>query len=147
MAAPATTLAGRLLCASACAYSVIEGESKLDPDAAVPYYGGVGFNEPPTAFLAGRQDIDSCIVGTPADGVVVAFRGTLPLDGPFTVPVLLDWVNDLNARPVPWDGLGRRGPRGAPRFVELAVGPRPRRGEAAAGPGRRGRPPARHRPQ
>jgi hypothetical protein len=37
--------------------------------------------------------------------VVVAFRGTLPLDGPFTLPKLLDWVNDLNVRPVEGDGL------------------------------------------
>jgi hypothetical protein len=34
---------------------------------------------------------------------VVAFRGTLSLDGPFMFPKLLDWANDLNAGPVPWD--------------------------------------------
>ena len=101
----ATTLVGRLLCASASAYAVMEGEDRLDPEAAVPYYAGVGFKEPPAAFLAGSSDINACVVGTTADGVVVAFRGTLPLDGPFTIPKLLDWVNDLNAKPIPGDGL------------------------------------------
>jgi hypothetical protein len=100
MTTPATTLPGRLLCASGCAYAVIAGEDVLDPDGAAPYYGGVGFLNPPAAFLAGEQDIDAAIVGTTADGVVVAFRGTLPLDGPFTLPKLLDWINDLNAEPV-----------------------------------------------
>jgi hypothetical protein len=101
----AATLEGRLLCASASAYAVAEGEGRLDPETAVPYYAGVGFVEPPAAFLAGTDDINACLVGTTTDGVVVAFRGTLPLDGPFTIPLLLDWVNDLNARPIPGDGL------------------------------------------
>jgi hypothetical protein len=101
----ATTLEGRLLCASASAYAVTEGEDKLDPEMAVPYYAGVGFADPPAAFLAGDNDINSCIVGTNADGVVVAFRGTLSLDGPFTIAKLLDWANDFNARPVSGDGL------------------------------------------
>jgi hypothetical protein len=105
MAGTATTLEGRLLCASACAYAVTEGEATLDPEAASPYYPGVGFKVPPTTFLAGTDDINSCIVGTTDDGVVAAFRGTLSLDGPFTLPKLLDWVNDLNAKPVPGDGL------------------------------------------
>jgi hypothetical protein len=101
----APTLEGRLLCASASAYAVTEGEDKLDPELAAPYYAGVGFREPPAAFFAGDRDINACIVGTTADGVVVAFRGTLSLDGPFTIAKLLDWANDLNARPVPGDGL------------------------------------------
>jgi len=105
MAGTATTLTGRLLCASASAYSVTAGESTLDPEAALPYYPGVGFLTPPTAFFAGQKDINSCLVGTTDDGVVVAFRGTLPLDGPFTLPTLLDWVNDVNARPVAGDSL------------------------------------------
>jgi hypothetical protein len=95
-----SSLPGRLLCASGCAYAVVAGEAVLDPDAAAPYYGGVGFRNPPAAFLAGDQDIDAAIVGTTADGVVVSFRGTLSLDGPFTLPKLLDWMNDLNAEPV-----------------------------------------------
>ena len=97
---PVATLQGRLLCASGCAYAAMKGENVLDPDAAAPYYAGVGFVSPPAAFLAGDDDIDACVVGTTGDGVVVAFRGTLPLDGPFTIPKLLDWMNDLNVEPV-----------------------------------------------
>jgi hypothetical protein len=105
MSTPAATLQGRLLCASACAYAVRPGDNVLDPSAAAPYYDGVGYRQPPAAFFAGDRDINSCLVGTTADGVVVAFRGTLPLDGPFNLPLLFDWVNDLNARPVAGDGL------------------------------------------
>jgi hypothetical protein len=104
----AATLEGRLLCASASVYAVMDGETVLDPQAAMPYYDGVGFAQPPTAFQAGEEDINACLVGTTADGVVVAFRGTLPLDGPFTLPKLLDWMNDLNAEPIPGDGLPGR---------------------------------------
>jgi hypothetical protein len=105
MAGTATTLAGRLLCASGCAYSAVAGEAALDPEAALPYYTGVGWAAPPAAFLAGTDDINACVVGTCDDGVVVAFRGTLPLDGPFNLPKLLDWVNDINAAPVAGAGL------------------------------------------
>jgi len=101
----ATTLPGRLLCASASAYAVTEAEDRLDPEAATPFYAGVGFVEPPAAFVAGDREINACLVGTTADGVGVAFRGTLSLDGPFTIAKLLDWVNNLNVRPVPGDGL------------------------------------------
>jgi hypothetical protein len=87
---------------------VIAGEDRLDPEAAAPYYAGVGFKEPPAAFLAGTRDINACLVGTSDDGVVVAFRGTLPVDGPFTIAKLHDWVNDVNARPVAGDGLPGR---------------------------------------
>jgi hypothetical protein len=83
----------------------MEGEITLDPEAAKPYYDGAGFVQPPAAFLAGQDEINACLVGTTGDGVLVAFRGTLPLDGPFTVAKLLDWVNDLNAEPVVGGGL------------------------------------------
>jgi Lipase (class 3) len=103
----ATTLEGRLLCASASAYATVAGENLLDPQAAVPYYAGAGFSaaQPPTVIQGGQDDIDACLVGQTEDGLVVAFRGTLPLDGPFTLPKLLDWMNDLNAMPVAGDGL------------------------------------------
>jgi hypothetical protein len=105
MATIATTLEGRLLCASGCAYAVSAGESLLDPQAAVPYYAGVGFTQPPAVFQRGQDDINACLVGMTGDGLVVAFRGTLSLDGPFNLPKLLDWVNDFNVKPVEGDGL------------------------------------------
>ncbi len=105
MGAPVNTLEGRLLCASGCAYAVMAGENLLDPQAAAPYFDGVGYQAVPAAFSSGAEKINACVVGTTGDGVVVAFRGTLPLNGPFSLAKLLDWVNDLNARPVPGDGV------------------------------------------
>jgi triacylglycerol lipase len=100
MPATATTVQGRLLCASACAYAIVDGEDLLHPDVATPYYAGVGFMQPPVVFQAGGEEINACLVGMSDDGLVVAFRGTLPLDGPFTIPTLLDWLNNLNAEPI-----------------------------------------------
>ena len=98
----------RLLCASNCAYAAIAGEAELDPNAAVPYYAGAGFLEPPAAFLAGDDQFNACLVGRIAEGVVVAYRGTLPPDGTFTLAKLLDWVNDLNVEPEQEDDLPGR---------------------------------------
>jgi hypothetical protein len=96
MSAP--TPDGRLLCASHCAYAFTT-PGPLMPDADGPFYDGAGFIQPPAAFLAGPDDTDACLVGRNADGVLVAFRGTLShLDTP--VPTVLDWVNDFNALPV-----------------------------------------------
>jgi hypothetical protein len=83
-------------------------EEVLDPNSAVPYYAGTGFLEPPAAFLAGNDNINACLVGRMAEGVVVAFRGTLPPGGPFTLPKLLDWINDFNVAPEPEDALPGR---------------------------------------
>jgi Lipase (class 3) len=97
MAPPGSTLECRLACASSCAYVVSAGKTTLDPQAAAPYYDGVGFKAPPATFYGGIDNINACQVGTTVDGVVVAFRGTLSIDGPFTLQKLLDWTNDLNA--------------------------------------------------
>lgn len=96
MAAP--TLDGRLICACSCTY-VIAGNGTLDPDAAKPYYEGAGFLNPPVTFAGGPSLIDACLVGITADGVVVAFRGTLH----FNIhdhASLLDWLTDFNADPL-----------------------------------------------
>ncbi len=100
MQPPATSLDCRLLCASACAYDIEPAAPSLHPGSAPIYYQGAGFLQPPATFSAGVQNIDGCLVGTTGDGVVVAFRGTLPIDGPFTLRMLRDWINDLNAAPV-----------------------------------------------
>jgi hypothetical protein len=48
--------------------------------------------------------IDACLVGSVADGVLLAFRGTLPLDF-HRYPTVLDWLNDFNAIPVTTAGF------------------------------------------
>jgi hypothetical protein len=93
----AQTIEGRLLCASGCAYAITGGG--FDPTAAAPYYNGAGVTQPPVAFVGGVKDINACLVGVNADGVVVAFRGTLPPRF-LRLRILLDWTNGFNAEPV-----------------------------------------------
>jgi hypothetical protein len=102
---PASTLNGRLLCASQCAYAVQNEDGVLTEGEPVPYYEAAGYLARPAGFVRGPRGIHACLVGTTPDGVVLAFRGTLP---PLPLPtnlisgfqVLLDWMNNFNAPPV-----------------------------------------------
>jgi hypothetical protein len=98
----APTVEGRLICACTCTYAVT-ADGALDLDTADIYAAGAGFVRPPTAFVGGDERINGCLVGTLPDGVVVAFRGTLPFDI-HSHPTLLDWLNDFNALPTAADG-------------------------------------------
>src|SRR5579884_944081 len=100
MSAP--TLEGRLLCACSCTYSVT-ADGPLALDATDIYYAGAGFVATPTGFVGGDDLIDACLVGALPEGVVLAFRGTLPFDI-HQYPSLLDWCNDFNANPVATEG-------------------------------------------
>jgi triacylglycerol lipase len=102
----APTPQGRLLCACHCCYD-ITGTGRLDAELARPYFAGAGFNQPPATFVAGTDDIHGALVGTNQDGVIVAFRGTLPLGYP-SLPALADWMNDFNAELVPGTELPGR---------------------------------------
>jgi hypothetical protein len=99
-----TTLDCRLLCASLVA-DEIKIKKGFQPNPC--YYNPVGFlpppTPPPTIIVGGPDKIDGCLVGTSADGVILAFRGTLmpKLD----LPSILDWLQDLLAIPVPVQGL------------------------------------------
>src|SRR5262249_57077105 len=75
---PAPTLDGRLLCASGAAYAITGDEPTLAPDPDNVYLAGAGFVRPPKVLVGGQREIDACLVGEIADGVVIAFRGTLP---------------------------------------------------------------------
>lgn len=94
----ASTLDGRLWCASEVAYSAsITGA--VNPAISAPYYIGAGFIDPPTAIADGPDSIDACVVGRTVDGVVAAFRGTPPIDDR-TKPLkqrIRDWCNDFRA--------------------------------------------------
>jgi hypothetical protein len=96
---PAPTLDGRLLCASGAAYAIIGTETMLAPDPTNVYMAGAGFVRPPAVIVAGASEIDGCLVGEIDDGIVIAFRGTLPFDLQ-QVPTLLDWLNDFDADPL-----------------------------------------------
>jgi len=94
----APTLNGRLICASASTYGIVNGA--LGPDEPAPYFAGTGYLDAPGVFVGGDKDIDAVLVGTNADGVVVAFRGTLPPQLPIPLQIALDWFSDFEFAPV-----------------------------------------------
>jgi hypothetical protein len=94
---PAPTLDGRLICACNCAYDIVQ-PGNLPTDPADKYYVGAGFLKTPAAF----QDptgIHAGLVGTMADGIVLAMRGTLSFDFHDRTS-LCDWLNDFAAEQV-----------------------------------------------
>ena len=93
----ALTLEGRLLCCSECTYS-IANSGILNQGPNDIYYEGAGFISPPRTFVGGFAGINSCLIGTNSDGIVVAFRGTMPFDI-HRHQTLLDWLNDCDADP------------------------------------------------
>ncbi len=101
----ASSVQCRLLCASVCAYSV-QSDATVTP--AQPYYDAAGFARAPTAFVAGADAINACLVATTGDGVVVAFRGTLPPGSPDREQTVRDWMNDLDAELIQPDGMPGR---------------------------------------
>jgi Lipase (class 3) len=101
---PAPTLDGRLLCACGASYAIKNEETTLAPDPTSVYLAGAGFVRPPTVITAGPREIDACLVGELADGLVIVFRGTLPLDL-HSVPTVRDWLGDFDADPIKATGF------------------------------------------
>jgi hypothetical protein len=95
---PSVTLDCRLLCACACAYDIDPATGSYGPPAGDVYGPVVGYLTPPMSISGGDDRIDACLVGENADGVIVAFRGTLPLSWQSQASVL-DWLQDLLAEP------------------------------------------------
>lgn len=115
-----TTLDCRLLCASNVADEINEAGEFKPQDC---YYNPVGFLDEPTIIIGGVKDINACIVGTTADGVVLAFRGTLVPKSKTDWPAILDWVNDFLAFPVPVPGLPGKVHFGFYESVRMIWGP------------------------
>ena len=90
----AATLDGRLLCASKFSYAIL---TTGQVPALSPYDEGAGPLPGVTGFATGSSRIDAALVGTSRnDGVVLAFRGTLPPGGSRDPKqVLKDWLNDV----------------------------------------------------
>lgn len=97
----ASTPQCRLMCACRCAYGIDTTTGVFTPPE--PYYRAVGFTAMPAAISGGDDNIDAALVGTTDDGVVVAFRGTLPPG--FDMPALLDWLQDFFDQPRTVPGL------------------------------------------
>lgn len=88
----------RLLCACTCAYDILDdGTFKPVP----PHYPAVGWTAGPTPYFAGPENVNACLIGTNQDdGVILAFRGTLPPTNLDVLPQLRDWLQDFFAEPV-----------------------------------------------
>ena len=114
MSGASTTLNCRLLAASYSAYFIAQ-DGTFTPDTTDPIYIAAGWIGTPTAIVNVNlpEDIDACLIGRTADGIVIAFRGTLPLD-PITLEVLQDWLQDfwVDPDPMPAFGSGVRVHRG-----------------------------------
>jgi predicted lipase len=90
----AIDLTGRLLCASSQAYA-ITGAGPVPMTS--PRAGLVGWLKPPEGYVTGDDAIDAAMVGSTANEIIVAFRGTLPPDSPNRRQMILDWADDLDA--------------------------------------------------
>jgi hypothetical protein len=96
-------IAAKLLRASQLAYDVTTN----GPVAIRPPFDEIGLTAQTAGFAVGNRQIDAALVGETASEVIVAFRGTLPLTSASTdkKQVLLDWLGDLDARPVAGQNL------------------------------------------
>jgi len=92
------TIDCRLLCAATCAYD-IRADGTFKPSG--PHYPAVGWTAPPAVHVAPKAPINACLVGlNHADGIILAFRGTLPPTNLDVPPQLHDWLQDFEAEPI-----------------------------------------------
>jgi hypothetical protein len=82
-----------MLSAAHCAYSINPQTGVYTPPAY--FNDAVGWVSGPVAISsgAGDDDIDACLVGLNGDGIVIAFRGTIPPAKNW--PSVLDWFQDI----------------------------------------------------
>jgi hypothetical protein len=84
-----------LACACATAYGINPVNGDYTPVS--PFSGVVNFNPAPAVINGtGSDRINACLVGKNADGIIVAFRGTIPPGDPDSLP---DWIGDFFAEP------------------------------------------------
>ena len=91
-----------LLCASGAAYDIDPTCGVYTPD--ILFSKNVAFQPPGPIVInnTGTERINACLVGRNTNGIIVAFRGTLPAD---TYDGFADWVEDLFAEPLPCHGF------------------------------------------
>ena len=98
------TLETRLLLACRQTYDI----TTAGPVSITPSAGSVIGYDTPQGFVAGADGIDAALLGTADDGIILAFRGTLPPNGQDHTKVILDWLNDADAILVPGDAAAER---------------------------------------
>jgi hypothetical protein len=80
-----------LACACATSYGIDPVNGNYKP--LQPFSGVVNFNPAPTVINStGSDRINACLVGKNANGIIVAFRGTIPPGDPGSIP---DWLEDF----------------------------------------------------
>ena len=87
------SLTARLLCVARQCYAIATD----GPVADAPDSNQIGYLEAPQGFAAGDERIDAALVGRSGDGILLAFRGTLPPDSPNHGQAILDWLSDIDA--------------------------------------------------
>jgi hypothetical protein len=90
-----------MLAACGCTY-VIDDNGGFNPPQ--PYFDASGLQAGPKIVIGGPHHINACLVGQTADGIMVAFRGTIPPDI-HSLPSLLDWMQDFDAVPLSVPGM------------------------------------------
>jgi hypothetical protein len=122
----------KLMYAARKAYQVIAtgpvpayapGSQDAIDDAQIPWLPAAQ-----NGFASGTDLMNAGYVGETATEIIVAFRGTLPLSlsSPDKRQAMLDWLNDGNAIPVPFDaspGLVHRGFLASLNTLWPAMGP------------------------
>ncbi|SPF37093.1 putative Class 3 lipase [Candidatus Sulfopaludibacter sp. SbA4] len=84
-----------LACACATAYGINPVNGQYAPVS--PFSGIVNFNPGPAVINGtGSDRINACLVGKNSNGIIVAFRGTIPPGEPDSLP---DWLVDFFAEP------------------------------------------------
>jgi hypothetical protein len=65
------------------------------------HYPAVGWVSEPAVYYAGEDNINACLLGVnQSDGIILAFRGTLPPTNFDVPPQVLDWLQNFEADPI-----------------------------------------------
>lgn len=95
MAATPIPLNCVLACASSTAYGIDPATGNYTPQK--PFSDVVNFNPAPSVInSSGADRVNAALVGTNGNGIIVAFRGTIP---PTSVDSIPDWLEDFFTQP------------------------------------------------
>jgi Lipase (class 3) len=94
MSTPSVPLNCILACACESAYGIDPTNGVYTPPQ--PYAGVVNFNPAPTVINNNTMGINAALVGKNANGIIVAFRGTIPPGDPDSWP---DWLSNFFLEP------------------------------------------------
>lgn len=105
----------QLIRASNLAYAI---EVAGDVPELAPYFAGCSLISPIAGFVTGSDHIDAAFVGSGQGVVVVAFRGTLPINASDQKQSLRDWLNNLEDILVTGEDLPGRVHQGFLRSID-----------------------------